>query len=158
MLKEFLSQRRIAYIERDVARDPIAGSEIMRLTGQMAVPVTVIDGQTVVGFDRPKLEHILAMAGGESGPSFGAAVGDALRITKMRGLPEMAGAYVGGVKPGSLAQRAGLAVGDIIVEINGQRIGGADDLERVIRSVSSGSQVSISFSRGGNRLSGTSRM
>jgi S1-C subfamily serine protease len=150
MLKEFLSQRGIAYQNRDVSIDRAAGAEVVRLTGQMAVPVTVIDGQTVVGFDQPKLEHLLAQASG--GPSLGAAVGDAARITKMRGLPPATGAFVGGVKPGSLARRLGLTVGDIITELNGQSVSGPDDIEKTIAGLRPGSGVSVSFKRGEQRL------
>ena len=34
--------------------------ELVRLTGRMAVPVIVVDDQVVVGFDRPKLQALLA--------------------------------------------------------------------------------------------------
>jgi glutaredoxin 3 len=149
MLKEFLSQRGISYTERDVAVDRAAAGELMRLTGQMAVPVTVVDGQTIVGFDRPKLEQLLASAA--PGPSLGAAVGDAAMITSMRGLPPSEGAFVGGVKPGSAAQRLGLAVGDIITEFNGQSVRNASDLESVVAGLRPGGRVLIVFLRGGNR-------
>jgi glutaredoxin len=47
MVKEFLSQRGIAFEERDVSRDTNAAQEVVSKTGQMGVPVTIIDGQTV---------------------------------------------------------------------------------------------------------------
>ena len=50
-------------MEIDVSRDRTAADEMVRLTGQLGVPVTVIDGQVVVGFDRPHLEQLLASAG-----------------------------------------------------------------------------------------------
>jgi len=37
-----------------------AREELVRLTGRMAVPVIVVDGQAVVGFDRAKLAALLA--------------------------------------------------------------------------------------------------
>lgn len=149
MLKEFLSQRGISYTERDVTVDRAAAGELMRLTGQMAVPVTIADGQTIVGFDRPKLEHLLASLA--PGPSLGAAVGDAARITSMRGLPQSEGAFVGGVKPGSAAQRLGLAVGDIIIEVNGQPVKNTGDLERIVSGLRPGARVLLVFLREGNR-------
>lgn len=57
-VKEFLSQRGVQFIERDVAQDAGALAELEAL-GIMTTPVTVINSQVVVGFDRPKLEQLL---------------------------------------------------------------------------------------------------
>ena len=57
-VKQFLSQKGIPFVERDVVRDPEALEELSRL-GYMTTPVTVIDGQIVVGFDRKRLEALL---------------------------------------------------------------------------------------------------
>ena len=57
-MKEFLSERGIEYIERDVALDDDALAELDAL-GVWTTPVTVIDGEVVVGFDKPKLERLL---------------------------------------------------------------------------------------------------
>jgi S1-C subfamily serine protease len=147
MLKEFLSQRGVTYTERDINVDRAAAAEVTRLTGQLAVPVTVIDGQVVVGFDRPRLEQALSAA---NRPSLGAAVRDSGTTSSPRG-----GAYVGSVRPGSLAQRLGLAAGDIITEINGQGISNVAEVERVMLGCRTGSQVSVSFLRAGGKLSAT---
>ena len=58
-MKEFLSQRGIAFEERDVSQNRSYAQEL-RSTGQMVVPVMIINGQTVVGFDRGRLEQLLA--------------------------------------------------------------------------------------------------
>ena len=57
MVKDFLSQKGISYEERDVSRNRSYAQELVNNTGQMGVPVTVFDGQVVVGFDRSKLEE-----------------------------------------------------------------------------------------------------
>ena len=44
----------------NVAENALAREELVRLTGRMAVPVIVVDDQVVVGFDRPKLQALLA--------------------------------------------------------------------------------------------------
>jgi glutaredoxin len=44
MAKEYLSSKSIPYQEFDVSRDKAALEEMVRLTGQMGVPVIVIDG------------------------------------------------------------------------------------------------------------------
>ena len=45
----------------DVMEKAEAREELVRLTGRMAVPVIVVDGQVVVGFDRAKLQALLAI-------------------------------------------------------------------------------------------------
>ncbi len=56
--KEFLSQRNIDFVDRDITSDESALADLEKL-GYMTTPVTVIDGEAVVGFDRPKLEKLL---------------------------------------------------------------------------------------------------
>jgi glutaredoxin len=57
-VKEFLSQRKVEYTERNIVSDETALTELEKL-GYMTTPVTVIDGEVVVGFDRAKLEKLL---------------------------------------------------------------------------------------------------
>lgn len=57
-MKEFLSQNKIEYIERNIVADEIALAELEKL-GYMTTPVTVIDGEVVVGFARVGLENLL---------------------------------------------------------------------------------------------------
>jgi glutaredoxin 3 len=57
-VKEFLSQNNIAFTDRNIAADQAALDELEKL-GYMTTPVTVIDGQVVVGFDRDKLQRLL---------------------------------------------------------------------------------------------------
>jgi len=57
-VKEFLSQNKIEYIERNIAADETALAELEKL-GYMTTPVTMIDGEVVVGFDRARLENLL---------------------------------------------------------------------------------------------------
>ncbi len=57
-VKEFLSQNNIAFTDRNIAADDAALVELEKL-GYMTTPVTVVDGQVVVGFDRDKLQKFL---------------------------------------------------------------------------------------------------
>jgi glutaredoxin 3 len=57
-VEEFLSQKGVEFTDRDVAQDEAALIELETL-GIMTTPVTVIDDEIVVGFDRPKLERLL---------------------------------------------------------------------------------------------------
>jgi len=59
MVKGFLSQKGVAYVERDITTDEQALKELSEL-GYWTTPVTKIDGQVVVGFDRQKLAELLA--------------------------------------------------------------------------------------------------
>ena len=58
MAKEFLSQRNIPFVERDIMNDQSAMDELLEI-GVMTTPVTVIDGEIVVGFDRARFEKLL---------------------------------------------------------------------------------------------------
>lgn len=149
MVKGFLSQRGIAYEERDVSRSQAYAQELVRSTRQMGVPVTVFDGQTVIGFDRPRLEQMANSIQTSQRSSFGAAVADAARITAKQGGEAASGAYIGNIRPGSAAQRMGLASGDIIIRLNNSNISNAVDLERAISGLPKGSRFSVTFLHGG---------
>ena len=152
MVKEFLSQKGIAFEERDVSRNQSAAQEMVRITGQMGVPVTVIDGQSVVGVDRPRLEQALNQTSDGQRPSFGASIADASKITAKQGLGITLGAYIGKVRPGSIAARAGLAAGDIITELTMHHIANADDLEHALSSLNRGNRFSVVFLRADKTL------
>lgn len=144
MVKEFLSQRSIPFVEKDVSVDRQAGIDMVRRTGQQGVPVTEIDGQFVVGFDRLRLEHLLQR---ESRPTLGVSVADASRHAPDVGY----GAYVGKVRPGSPAQRAGLQKGDVITQIGNRPIPDAATLVDISRRMATGQQVSVRFIRDGQK-------
>ncbi len=60
-VKEFLSQNQIEFTDRNIAADDAALAELEKF-GYLTTPVTVIDGEVVVGFDRAKLEMLLRRA------------------------------------------------------------------------------------------------
>lgn len=134
-----------------MSRDRAAAEEMVRLTGHMGVPVIVIDGQAVVGFDRPRLEQLLASSGGQR-PRFGLRIADASRMAQKTGGVPIFGALMGSVAPSSLGERAGLRSGDIITEVNLKPIRNADDLEQALAGLTNGSRVTIVFMRGGEKL------
>ena len=162
-MKEFLSQRDIPYTEKYVDRDRDAAIEMIRRSGQQGVPVTVIGDQVIVGFDRPRLERaITAMrdagpaGAGATGPvgsaggrrSLGAKVADAGRYV-MPGGTHVEGAFVGGVNPGSPAERAGLKVGDVIVAVDDRPVASVDALSEAL-AAGAGS-VKLTLARGATR-------
>lgn len=153
MVKEYLSNKGIEFEERDVSRNPSAAQELVRTSGQMGVPVTVINGEVIIGFDRLRLEQVLAQYQTEHRPLFGASVADANKIKELRGSGIIYGAYVGKVRKGSVAERIGLIPGDTIVELNSQRITNAGDLDRVITNLHRGNHISVKLVRGNKEVS-----
>ena len=150
--KAYLSGKGVPYEEKDVSVDRAAADEMMRLTGQMGVPVIVIDGQAVVGFNRVRLDQLLAGVTGSGKVHFGLKVADASRMAQKAGSLPVSGAYVGQAARGSLGQRAGLLPGDIITEVNMRPISSATELEKALGSITTGSSVSIVFMRGNDSL------
>ena len=61
-MEEFLTKHGIAHQARNVADDPAAMDDLMRL-GVATTPVTVIDGEVVVGFDQKRLTALLGLEG-----------------------------------------------------------------------------------------------
>ena len=57
--KEYLSQKNIAFQDRDITRDSIALDELKKL-GYMTTPVIRIDDVVIVGFDQSKIDSALA--------------------------------------------------------------------------------------------------
>jgi len=118
---------------------------MVRASGQQGVPVITVDGQAVVGFDQPRLMQLLK----QSKPKLGASIADAASQAKKRpGIPK-SGAYVGGVKSGTPAQKAGLRAGDVITALAGQPVTRAADLYRLVRGMPQGRDVSLTYVRQG---------
>lgn len=59
MAKQYFRQHKIKYRDVDVSRDAAAARDLMRRTGQMGVPVIEIGGKLIIGFDKPKINHLL---------------------------------------------------------------------------------------------------
>ena len=57
-MKEDLSQKPVAFDDRDITQDPAAISELQKM-GFMTTPVTVVGDKVIVGFDEAKLDEAL---------------------------------------------------------------------------------------------------
>lgn len=58
--KSYLADKGVPFTEKDVAADMEARDEMVRKSGQLGVPVIEVDGNVIVGFNRPKLDELLA--------------------------------------------------------------------------------------------------
>ena len=54
-------QKGITFTDKNIREDRTAMEELLKM-GYRATPVTLIDGEAVVGFDRGKIERLLALA------------------------------------------------------------------------------------------------
>ena len=59
LLKEFLKDKGVEFESIDVSQDEESQNYIMEKTGKITVPVAEIDGEIVIGFDKPKIMELL---------------------------------------------------------------------------------------------------
>ena len=57
--KRYFREMNIRFTDVDVSRDQSAARDMVRRTGQMGVPVILINNQPIVGFDKPKIQRLL---------------------------------------------------------------------------------------------------
>jgi serine protease Do len=130
--------------------------------GSSGGPIVDVDGQ-LVGINTNRLgegfylalpadaalrSRVDALGRGESPerPRLGVAVAPAhvaRRLRRSVGLPERDGLLVRGVDDGSPAQRAGIAEGDLIVEVAGKPVTDADDLVEAITAATTPYDVRV---------------
>jgi len=61
MAKDFFKSSNVAYTEYDVASNLEKRKEMIDKSGQMGVPVILIDDKLIVGFDEPEIEKALGL-------------------------------------------------------------------------------------------------
>ena len=59
MVKNFLKEKGVEFLEKDVSEDSEAAKEMVKKSGNLGVPQTEINGKIIVGFDRIALEEEL---------------------------------------------------------------------------------------------------
>jgi len=57
--KEYFKSKKVKYTNYDVADDDKARDEMIELSGQMGVPVIVINKKVIIGFDREAVDAAL---------------------------------------------------------------------------------------------------
>ena len=123
---------------RDVSVDAEAAREMVERTRQMGVPVIADEQEAIVGFDMPRLQRMAARH--RRGGGLGLKVADA---------KDGPGAVVGGVREDSPGLRAGVEVGDVIVELSGRPVASVADLEQIAAKRPSGQPTSMTIRRNG---------
>ena len=58
-LKEYLQAHNVEFQEIDVSKNEKDLQEMIKISGQMAVPVVDIDGEAIVGFDKVRIDKLL---------------------------------------------------------------------------------------------------
>jgi glutaredoxin-like YruB-family protein len=61
-LKIYLKKNGIRFTDIDVSRDEVSAQEMVRRSGQQGVPQTIINGEIVIGFDKPKINRLLEIS------------------------------------------------------------------------------------------------
>lgn len=59
---EFLSRKGVQFTAKNIAEDSEAKEELTQQTGRMSVPVIVVNGEVVVGFDQERLVSLLGLS------------------------------------------------------------------------------------------------
>jgi len=59
--KSYLLQKGVRVKEVKVDKDPDTAKDVVRMTGQMSVPVLLIGRAKVVGFDKGKIDRLLGL-------------------------------------------------------------------------------------------------
>lgn len=59
--KQFLKENNIDFEDVDVSADQAQTQEMVKISGQMAVPVLDIEGEIIVGFDKESIVKALGL-------------------------------------------------------------------------------------------------
>jgi serine protease Do len=147
------------FLQTDAAINPgNSGGPLVDMAGQVIGINTAIitggRGYEGVGFAMPSTTAINVydqivkngrVTRGSIGVSFQEDLGTNQITLKSLGAPY--GVVIGGVEPGSPAEKAGLKGGDVITAINGAAVKSGNDLVNPIASAPIGSKVKITFVR-----------
>jgi glutaredoxin 3 len=64
-VKDYLKEKKISYQEIDLSKNPEKGEELVKKTGQMGVPVTIVsegdEEEVIIGFDIDKISNALSL-------------------------------------------------------------------------------------------------
>jgi len=134
-----------------------SGGPLLNSSGQVIGINTAIVGSRTggLGFAIPintarQIINQVRQTGHVMVPWIGVAYGEVTKeIAQVFKLPVNEGIFVAQVEKGGPAAAAGIKKGDIIVQIEGQKVNEGSDLQKVIRNMKIGDQVSVAAYREG---------
>lgn len=59
--KQYMRDNNISFEDYDVGADETKSEEMVKISGQMGVPVFDIEGEIIVGFDKEKIKSVLGL-------------------------------------------------------------------------------------------------
>jgi serine protease Do len=157
------------FLQTDAAINPgNSGGPLVNLSGEVVGINTQIATRTGafsgIGFALPsstasEIYNELVAKGRVNRGFLGVEVADlSADVAKINGLDGTDGVVIGVLRGDSPAAAAGLASGDIITEINGERVRNRRDLIRRIGSFPAGSLVKLTYVREGNPGTATAKL
>lgn len=132
---------------------------MIRVSGQQGVPVTVANGDVILGFDQQKFAKLAEKHAGPKRPPLGILAADAEEYLakhpdKAEKIPEgTKGIYVGKIRPKTVASRAELKPGDIITSFAGKRVRNMAALDQMVETLKAGDKATAKYIRDGESLS-----
>lgn len=60
-MREFLSQNSVEFEDRNIAKEPHWRKQVLDLTGEIVVPVLVVNGKQVIGLDEDRMAEALGL-------------------------------------------------------------------------------------------------
>lgn len=149
-----------SYIQTDAAVNPgNSGGALVNLKGELIGINTVIASNTgaFVGYSFAvpativiKVFNDLKKYGDVQRGLMGVNINEiTANFAKEKRLPSIKGVYVGGVVPESGAEKAGLKLGDVILDVNGYEVNSANELVEYVSRFRPSDLVKVKFIRGG---------
>ncbi len=151
----------VPFIQTDVAINPgNSGGPLINMRGEVIGINSQIysrsGGYMGISFSIPmdeamRVSEQLRASGRVSRGRIGVTIGPVSKdVAESIGLGKAAGALVGGVEPGSPADKAGVEAGDIITRFDGKVIDKSSDLQRSVASTKPGSKSTLTVFRRGS--------
>jgi len=136
-----------------------SGGPLLDSSGRViGVNTVVVGGETgVLGFAIPintarRAMQDVSRVGHVQVPWLGITYGDVTKqIASAFHLPVNQGVIVADVAPGGPSALAGIKKGDIIVEVDGQKVADGGDLQKVLQGKNVGNRISVTVYRDGKR-------
>lgn len=63
-VKQHLKKHQIKFKEIDINKDPSGAQDMIKRTGQMGVPVILINNKPIIGFNKVEINKLLNIKGG----------------------------------------------------------------------------------------------